>query len=382
MKKFLALMLALVMIFALCACGQQAAPAAAPAAEEAAPAAVPAEESAAAPAAPTEDAQPLVIDGKPVKVAYLASEVSTPWMVANTGFLKNLVEKCGGEFVVYNADNDAETQAQQAQDIITLEPDVILLKPVDSAAIVPSVCNINNEGIPVICIDTDADEGCDILTLITSDQKKIGGVDAQYLSEEYDEVYVASMMGPLESLIAQERQDGFEAAAAAAGNVTVLEDAKFDCTWDSNNAYSNTLDALQRHPEINAIWVMGDGMLGGVVAALKEANRYVPYGEDGHVAVVGVDATSDCLALVREGSIDGSAEHNAAIHSDVAVRVIIDYLHGYDVPSDVLFTPAFVGNANVDDPNNWGGMDLTAIDTWEPLTHNQYTIQYANAVMK
>lgn len=47
MKKFLALALALVMIFALCACGQQAAaPAAAPAAEEAAPAA-----EAAAPAA-------------------------------------------------------------------------------------------------------------------------------------------------------------------------------------------------------------------------------------------------------------------------------------------------------------------------------------------
>ena len=46
MKKFLALALALCMIFALCACGQKAAPAEAPA-EEAAPAA----EEAAAPAA-------------------------------------------------------------------------------------------------------------------------------------------------------------------------------------------------------------------------------------------------------------------------------------------------------------------------------------------
>lgn len=328
------------------------------------------------------DAQPLVIDGKPVKVAYLASEVSTPWMVANVGFLENLIEKCGGDFVAYNADNDANVQAQQAQDIMALEPDVILLKPVDSAAIVPSVVNLNKEGIPVICIDTDADEGCEVLTLITSDQEKIGAVDAIYLSETYEQTIVASMMGPLETLIAQQRQDGFEKAAAEAGNVTVLQDAKFDCTWDSNNAYSNTLDALQRNPDINAVWVMGDGMLGGVVAALKEANRYVPYGEEGHVAVVGVDATSDCLNLIREGAIDGSSEHNAAIHSDVAVRVIIDYLHGYEVPAEILFTPAFVGNDNVDDPNNWGGMDLTAIDSWEPLTHEHYTIQYENAIMK
>ena len=35
MKKIIAMLLALVMVFALCACGQQAAPAAAPAAEEA-----------------------------------------------------------------------------------------------------------------------------------------------------------------------------------------------------------------------------------------------------------------------------------------------------------------------------------------------------------
>lgn len=328
------------------------------------------------------DDKPLVIEGKQVHVVYLANEVQTAWMVANTGFLENLVERCGGKFTVYNAENKAETQAQQAQDIIVLQPDVVLLKPVDSSAIVPSVVNLNKEGIPVICIDTGADDGGEVLTLITSDQMKIGAVDAQYLSQKYDEVYVASMMGPLESSIAQQRQDGFEKAAEEAGNVHVLEDAKFDCTWDTNIAYTNTLDALQRHPEINAVWVMGDGMLTGVVAALKDADRYVPYGEEGHVAVVGVDATSDCLQLIREGAIDGSSEHNAAIHSDVAVRVIIDYLHGYSVPSDILFTPAFVGHDNVDDKNNWGVMDLNKIAEWEPMVHNHYTSQYENAIMK
>ena len=51
MKKLIAMLLALVMVFALCACGQQAAPAAAPAAEPAAPAAEPAAPAAAEPAA-------------------------------------------------------------------------------------------------------------------------------------------------------------------------------------------------------------------------------------------------------------------------------------------------------------------------------------------
>ena len=57
MKKILALVLALCMVFALCACGQSAAPATeAPAAEEAAPAAAPAEETPAE-EAPAEEAE-------------------------------------------------------------------------------------------------------------------------------------------------------------------------------------------------------------------------------------------------------------------------------------------------------------------------------------
>lgn len=378
MKKILSLIpLLLVVAMLLLACGptQKVASSPTPTAGGEAVSASPANQNA-------PDTQPLLINGKQINVVYLASEVQTAWMVANTGFLKNLIERCGGKFTVYNAENKAETQAQQAQDIITLKPDIVILKPVDSSAIVPSVVNLNKEGIPVICIDTAAGEGCKILTLITSDQLKIGATDVQYLSKKYKETVVASMMGPLESLIAQQRQDGFEQAAKEAGNVTVLQDAKFDCTWDTNNAYTKTLDALQRHPEINAIWVMGDGMLTGVVSALKDAGRYVPYGQEGHVAVVGVDATSDCLNLIREGSIDGSAEHNAAIHSDVAVRVIIDYLHGYTVPPQVLFTPTFVGHDNVDDPNNWGVMDLNNIASWEPMKHNQYTSQYKNEIMK
>ena len=51
MKKLIAALLALVMIFALCACGQQAAPAPAPAPAEK-PAEAPAEQPAEAPADP------------------------------------------------------------------------------------------------------------------------------------------------------------------------------------------------------------------------------------------------------------------------------------------------------------------------------------------
>ncbi len=78
MKKFLALMLALCMVFALCACGQQAAPttteeapaAEAPAAEDVAPAAA----EAAAPEIKVGIAAPAVTHGWVAGVAYYAEK--------------------------------------------------------------------------------------------------------------------------------------------------------------------------------------------------------------------------------------------------------------------------------------------------------------------
>ena len=62
--------------------------------------------------------KPLVINGKPVNVVYLANEASSAWQVASTGFLKNLIERAGGRCTILSADLKPEQQAQQQQQTI------------------------------------------------------------------------------------------------------------------------------------------------------------------------------------------------------------------------------------------------------------------------
>lgn len=393
MKKITWLLI-LALTFTLTACGGGGASsgdASGAAPEAGAPSAVPsAPETGGSPATSQmitegDDPTPLVIDGKQMHIVYLANEVQTPWSVSNVGFIENLVKRCGGRFTVYNAEAKAEVQAQQAQDLLTLDADFVMVKPVDSAAIVASLKELNKAGIPLLAIDNYPDEGADLVTVITSNQYSLGQVDAQWISDRYKvlgkDAVTVCMTGPMESQIALQRQRGFDETAAAAGNVQVREDLKLDCQWDSNIAYSSLLDALQRSPEINSVFVMGDGMLSGVISALKQADRFFPFGEEGHVAVLGVDATSDALGFIRDGSIDGSAEHNSALHADVAVRVVIDYLHGFEIPKEILFRSKVIDAANVDDPNNWGAMDLSKVDSWEPLKQDFYELQYATSAM-
>ena len=106
MKKILALLLALVMVFALAACGQQAAPAEKPAEEPAAPAeepAAPAEEPAEEPAeAPAEEA--------PVEVMsyadFMAAEVDDPVVIEAYVQAKQAYASDWSNTSVYLADQD------------------------------------------------------------------------------------------------------------------------------------------------------------------------------------------------------------------------------------------------------------------------------------
>ena len=108
MKKFLALVLALVMVFALCACGQQAAPAA----EEAAPAA--AEEAAPAAEAEAKD----YIECEPMTWKYACSATDgSCWADMGRVFGQYLSDKTNGAITVDVYPSDQLTSGSQTEGI-------------------------------------------------------------------------------------------------------------------------------------------------------------------------------------------------------------------------------------------------------------------------
>ena len=58
-----------------------------------------------------------------------------------------------------DAQDDTAKQSNDIDDLIQQGVDVLLINPVDSAAIVPAVEAANNANIPVIAIDRSSDGG-------------------------------------------------------------------------------------------------------------------------------------------------------------------------------------------------------------------------------
>jgi ABC-type sugar transport system substrate-binding protein len=327
-------------------------------------------------------AKPLVINGKPAQVVFLANEVSSAWQAASTGFLGNLVTRAGGRYNLQSCDLKPEEQAQQAQNLLVTRPDIVVIKPADSGAVVPAIRQLNQANIPVLSIDVKPDSGCEVLTHIQSNQLELGGLGAQYIADKFRKegkvAKVISIMGQLEIVLGRERQQGFEEVAAKNSDVIQMLDYKVEAKWDNNAAYIATKDGFSKYPDANAIFVMSDCMLVGVLQALREIGKLYPVDNPNHITIASIDADENGIKAINDGYLDVAVEHNAALHSDIAARVIVDYLHGKSIPKEIIFEPFVVTRANVNDPARWGAADLKAVNTWPPMKHDRYVSQFAN----
>ena len=170
MKKFLALVMALCMVFALCACGEQAKPAEAPAAE--APAAeAPAEEAPAAEAPAAEEAA--AEEAAPYHFEMLVKSFqSSYWQAAVKGIeqeaaAKGVTVTCKGP----NAESDIADQVNMLNSAIEGKPNGIGLAPNDPASVLDSLQKALDAGIPVVVFDSgvpNAPAGSVVSTVATN----------------------------------------------------------------------------------------------------------------------------------------------------------------------------------------------------------------------
>ena len=139
MKKTIAIILALVMMFALCACGKVAV-----------------DGEAAAAAAPAKAAKNPYADE--IKIGYvpnvIGDSVASAW---GDGAEDELAVFPNVTFQRFDGKASAETQVQIMSDLINQKYDAIILQAADSAALAASVQQAEAAGIPVITLNLDAD---------------------------------------------------------------------------------------------------------------------------------------------------------------------------------------------------------------------------------
>lgn len=267
------------------------------------------------------------------------------------GFKAEMEKLCASCTVIYqNANADAALQQQQFNSVIAQGAKVIVLDPVDSAALVEIA---HSQDVKVIAYDRPIpDKAADYY--VSFDNEGIGHAIAKSLVDHLKASGVAEGSGVLQingsptDAAAGLIRDGIHRGLKDSGYKTLAE---FDTPeWAPPKAQEWAAGQITRFgADIKGVVAANDGTGGGAIAAFKAAGvNPVP-------PVTGNDATIAALQLIISGDQYNTISKPSEIVAAAAANVAVKLLKGetpeakttlYNTASE-LFVPAVVTAENI-----------------------------------
>lgn len=338
MKKIIALVLALMIIMSMTACGAKTAETtpAAPAATQAAAAAT--EAPAAEPAG----------EVKTYKVGVAIYQYNDNFMTLYRNEIENYFKTLETDTVKYeitmvDGKNDMGEQTNQIDTFITQKMDVIICNLVQTSSAEVIIDKVVDAGIPLILINREplGDDGDESYPgIINNPTVCYVGADARQSGTYQGEIVLAlpdkgdingdgvisyvMVVGDPENPDAQYRTEYSIKALTDAG-MQVKELVKNVGNWDQTKGQEIVAAALAQYgDQIEVVFCNNDGMALGAATAIEAARRTV--GKD--IYLLGVDALDECQEMVQKGTMTGTVLNDHIGQSHKAVDVAIQALNG------------------------------------------------------
>ncbi|MEV7237585.1 sugar ABC transporter substrate-binding protein [Streptomyces sp. NPDC051020] len=177
-----------------------------------------------------------------------------------------------GKVQYLNAKQDAPTQAQQVDTMITNKVDALIVDAVDSASIKTSVQKAHDAGIPVVAFDRLAQGPID--SYVSFDNVQVGHVQGKALLEALGDKAKSGKIVMMNGAITDPNAADFKKGAHAELDGKVNIGKEYDTKeWKPENANANMDAAISAigKDKIVGVYSANDGMAGGIITALKAA---------------------------------------------------------------------------------------------------------------
>ena len=270
-----------------------------------------------------EEAAPAAKKGGATTIGFSISTLNNPFFVSVKDGVEAKAQELGVNVKIVDAQNDPAKQANDVADLLQQGVTVLLVNPVDSAAISTSVEAANKANIPVIALDRTADKGT-LASLVASDNVKGGEMAAEYIINKLGEgVKVAELEGIPGASATRERGEGFHKVADQKLNVVAKQSADFDRTKGLTVAEN----MLQANPDIQAIFAQNDEMALGAIEASKSAGK--------QIFIVGFDGTDDGIKAVENGTMAATIAQQPELMGQQGVEAAVKLAKGEKIDAKI-----------------------------------------------
>ncbi len=304
MKKVLAIVLALVMIFSLAACGKK------------------------------DETKTYKVG---VSIYQFDDNFMTLYRNELESYMKSLeTDKVKYDITIVDGKNDMATQSEQIDTFITQNVDVIILNLVQTSSAEALVKKIVDAGIPLILINREpaAENMTNNPTVcyVGADARQSGTYQGEIVVglENHGDV---NGDGTVSYIMIEGDPENTDAQYRTEYSIKALTDAgiKVECltdqvgNWKQEKGEEITASALAQYGEkVEVVFCNNDAMALGAAAAISAAGRTV--GKD--IYLLGVDALQECQDMVKAGTMTGTVLNDHVGQSHTAVDAAIKALNG------------------------------------------------------
>ena len=288
--------------------------------------------------------------------------------------MRHLREGAGKKYGVslvgpISANGDAGKQATQIRSLIDQGVNALIINPVDSAAIAPTLAYAASKHVPVVSVDVAPTKG-KVYMIVRADNILYGQAACKFIgSHAKGSGHVAMLEGDLASINGLDRKNGFLTCMKA--NYPNLKVVEYATKWDTPTAVNDAKTALSTYSDLKGIYVHWRGP-----CRASSRRRRRP----GSSRRSARRTTSSCSATtgtpqehgwIRAGEEDGTISQPANLYAGFAVfyakqatanakyHAGMSTDHGSKIVNllgnleDAIVAPV-VDKNNVNDPGLWG----------------------------
>lgn len=213
---------------------------------------------------------------------------------------------------------DPDDMLRQIDELVRLGANGLVLTPMDDPRLAEKIDILWQNGIPVVTIDSDL-PASKRLAYVGSDSLASGRTAANLMALFTNgRAEIGVIIGSEQVKNHVDRVAGFNDYIAEKNlNMNVVDTvANHD---DDIESYKNAAALLERHPQINALFLAAAGTAGACKALMDT-------GYAGKLAVISFDTIPYTRRMIREGIISATIGQQPEVQGRRALDILLDYL--------------------------------------------------------
>ena len=253
----------------------------------------------------------------------LKTQASDFWVKMKEG-VEAEAKELGIKVDVFAAQSEENTEEQLniLQNAANKGYKAIGIAPLSPVNAVSAVADAYKKGIYVMNIDEKLDmdqlkqQGGAVIGFATTDNVAVGKKAADFIVEKLQKGdKVAIVEGKAGNVSGEDRKNGAQKAFEDAG-MTVVGSLPAD--WDRQKALDVANSFIQQNADLKAIYCCNDGMALGALQAVMNANKV------GEILVVGTDGDAEAVASIEKGELSATVAQDPAGIGRTALREMVE----------------------------------------------------------